>query len=171
MRSPCWGWPGVTVRSSTVLSGFTTKTNGPLWLICTACDGTSVALLRMSKMKRTRTNSIGQSARSGFGVTPRAFTVPEPGCTALSMKYNSPMRGAMERSARYVSTFTFGPPRYFRTSGKSFSATVRPPTSARNFESVRNQPDTRRSDVRSSNRLADPPFPPYATSSWTVEVR
>ena len=51
----------------------TTKTNGPLWLTCTACDGTSLAFLSMSRMKRTRTNSDGHSARSGFGVTPRDF--------------------------------------------------------------------------------------------------
>ena len=68
--------------------------------VCTACDGTSVASLSVSRMKRTRTNSDGHSARSGFGVTPRAFTVPEPGCTAWSMKYKSPTRGVIDPSAR-----------------------------------------------------------------------
>src|SRR5215813_386135 len=125
VRLPSCRCPGVTGRSSTVLSDFTTNTNGPAWLICTACDGTSVASLSVSRIKRTRTNSDGQSARSGFGVTPRAFTVPEPGCTAWSMKYKSPIRGVIEPSARYVSTFTFGPARYFLTSGRSFSATVK----------------------------------------------
>src|SRR2546430_7880638 len=33
VRSPSWRCPGFTGRSSTVLSGFNTKTNGPLWLI------------------------------------------------------------------------------------------------------------------------------------------
>src|SRR6266446_4615321 len=44
------------------LSGFNTNMNGPLWLIWTACDGTSRASLIVSRMKRTRTNSNGQNA-------------------------------------------------------------------------------------------------------------
>src|SRR5206468_7741795 len=67
LRSPSWRWPGFTERRSTVLSDFTTKTNGPLWLTWTACPGTSVAFLSMSRIKRTRTNSEGHNARSGFG--------------------------------------------------------------------------------------------------------
>ena len=59
----------------------------------------------MSRMKRTRTNSDGQSAWSGFGVTARAFTVPEPGWTAVSMKYKSPIRGAIF----FIGRHTFAP--------------------------------------------------------------
>src|SRR6266446_9188330 len=125
MRSPSCRCPGFTGRRSTVLSGFNTNMNGPLWLIWTACDGTSRASLIVSRMKRTRTNSNGQNAWSGFGVTPRAFTVPEPGWTAVSMKYKSPTRGGIFSSGKYVCTFTFGPPRYFRTNAKSVSATVK----------------------------------------------
>src|SRR6266446_778443 len=44
--------------------------------------------------------------------------------------------------------------------GRSFSETVWPPTSARSLESERNHPATRRSDVTSNNRLADPPVAP-----------
>src|SRR6266511_2564546 len=44
--------------------------------------------------------------------------------------------------------------------GRSFSATVMPPTSARSLESERNHPATRKSDVTSNNRLAEPPSPP-----------
>src|SRR5579883_2627432 len=36
--SPC-RCPSVTMRISAVLSGFTTYTNGPCWLICVACFG------------------------------------------------------------------------------------------------------------------------------------
>src|SRR5437762_9126259 len=45
-------------------------------------------------------------------------------------------------------------------SGRSFSATALPPTSARSLESERNHPATRRSGVTSNNRLAEPPSPP-----------
>src|SRR5437667_12908380 len=45
-------------------------------------------------------------------------------------------------------------------SGNSFSDTVWPPTSARSLESERTHPATRRSDVTSNNRLADPPVAP-----------
>ena len=33
----------LTGRDSTVWSGFTTKTNGPCWPVCTACAGTTTA--------------------------------------------------------------------------------------------------------------------------------
>src|SRR4030095_142273 len=79
----------------------------------------------MSRIRRTRTNCEGQSARSELGVTARAFTVPKPGCTAWSMKKRSPVRAGTLSSSDLVSTFTFGPPRYRRTSGRSGSATVK----------------------------------------------
>src|SRR5436309_5154420 len=68
------------------------------------------------------------------------------------------------RHVRLPATLACAPARHCRPvpyiSGRSFSATVWPPTSARSRESVRNHPATRRSDETSNNKLADPPVAP-----------
>src|SRR5258705_4549464 len=85
-------------------------------------------------------------------------------CTAPQLRHDTVPATDACAPARHCT-----PAPYIR--GRSFSATVMPPTSARSLESERNQPATRRSDVTSNNRLAEPPTPPYATSSRAVVER
>src|SRR6266404_3997786 len=79
---------------------------------------------------------------------------------ALAIDWTAPQL----RHVRLPATLACAPARHCRPvpyiNGRSFSATVWPPTSARSRESVRNHPATRRSDVTSNNKLADPPVAP-----------
>src|SRR2546426_5075903 len=79
---------------------------------------------------------------------------------ALAIDWTAPQL----RHVGLPATLACAPARHCRPvpyiSGRSFSATVWPPTSARSRESVRNHPATRRSDVTSNNKLADPPVAP-----------
>src|SRR6267378_6488170 len=79
---------------------------------------------------------------------------------ALAMDCTAPQL----RHATFPATVARAPARHCTPapyiSGRSFSATVWPPTSARSFESERSHPASRTSDVTSNNRLADPPVPP-----------
>src|SRR5262249_39674945 len=62
-RTPLWitiqpvlETPSVTGLFSTVESDLTTKTKSPLWLDCTAWEGTTVALSSMLSLSTARTN-------------------------------------------------------------------------------------------------------------------
>ncbi len=82
--------PGTTVRASTVLSAFTTKTYWPFCPLCTACDGTTTAPTCRVRVSAALTNCPGQSAFSVFSKVALSWMVPVLGSTVLFTKVSRP---------------------------------------------------------------------------------
>ncbi|MOA37925.1 hypothetical protein D3C78_1595620 [compost metagenome] len=62
--------------------------------------------LRVRPLTVTRTNCPGISCRSGLGTTARAFTVPVPELTKLSVKSTTPLMGYWVPSPKRISVLS-----------------------------------------------------------------
>ena len=80
----------VTLRTSVVMSGFTTNTNWPLGPVCTACEGTINASFWSNSLRLTVTNWPGHKALSLLVKRARSLMVPVVASTALSTKISAP---------------------------------------------------------------------------------
>src|SRR5439155_4350528 len=87
---PCVVKPAVIARFCTVASGCTTNTKSPLWLDCTACEGTTTACASVFNVRIVCTYCPGHSAESSFGKVAFNLIRPVVGSTVLSMKLSSP---------------------------------------------------------------------------------
>src|SRR5690242_3124248 len=84
--------PSSTGRGCTVESGFTTKTYGPCWPGCIACDGTTIADSVVS-VSTTSTYCPGHSAFSALSNVPLSWMVPVVGSTVLFTNVSRPTVG------------------------------------------------------------------------------